>query len=107
MVPTKTGERRDIVNAATPTLARLEVHVTTLRAGEAPHPAHVHADEEIVVVKEGHLEARIGERVENVGPGSMIFFASGEPHGVSNAGKTPVTYFIIRILADGTTGTTK
>lgn len=107
MIPTKTGERRDILNAPTPTLARLESHVTTLKPGEAPHPAHTHADEEIVIVKEGHLAARIGERVERVGPGSMIFFATNEPHGVSNAGETPVTYYIIRILAHGTTVTTK
>ncbi len=107
VIPTKTGERRDILNAPTPTLAQLESHVTTLQPGEAPHPAHTHPDEEIVIVKEGHLAATIGDRVEKVGPGSMIFFAANEPHGVSNAGETPVTYFVIRILAHGTTGTTR
>lgn len=97
-IPTKTGERRDIVNAPTATLSRFESHVTTLRANEAPHPSHSHPDEEIVIVKEGTLEVTIDGRVEKVGPGSTIFFASNEPHGVKNGGDTPVTYFIIRIL---------
>jgi len=100
-VPTKSGERRDILDSPTPTLARLESHVTTLRPGEAPHASHAHPDEEIVIVKEGGLEVTIGDRVEHVGPGSMIFFASNEPHGVRNAGETPATYYIIRILARG------
>jgi mannose-6-phosphate isomerase-like protein (cupin superfamily) len=98
VVPTKTGERRDIVSAPTATLARFETHLTTLRAGEAPHPSHSHPDEEIVIVKEGTLEVAIDGRAEKVGPGSLIFFASNESHGVRNGGDTPVTYYIIRIL---------
>ena len=51
--PTKTGERRAVFDAPTPTLANLECHITTLNPGESPHLPHRHADEELMIVKEG------------------------------------------------------
>jgi hypothetical protein len=34
--PTKTGQRRDVFDAPTPTLDKFHCHVTTLNAGETP-----------------------------------------------------------------------
>ncbi|HEU4387491.1 MAG TPA: cupin domain-containing protein, partial [Blastocatellia bacterium] len=36
--PTKVGERRDLFQSPTATLDELESHVTTINAGESPHP---------------------------------------------------------------------
>src|SRR5215831_20007097 len=54
--PTKTGQRRDVFDAPTPTLDKFHCHVTTLNPGENTGPLHRHPQEEIVIVKEGTLE---------------------------------------------------
>src|SRR5689334_4417761 len=35
--PNATGAVRSVVDSATPTLAKLEIHVTSLAAGQSPH----------------------------------------------------------------------
>ena len=37
---TKSGERRSVFDAPTPTLSNLECHITTLNPGESPHAPH-------------------------------------------------------------------
>lgn len=95
---TATGERRQIVNAPTATYANFESHVTTLEPGIAAHAPHRHADEEIVVIKDGTLEVTINGKTETAGPGSMLFFAANDLHGMKNAGTTRATYYVIRIV---------
>ncbi len=99
---TKTGERRDVVNSPTNTLASFECHVTTLKPGEAPHAAHHHPDEEIVLVKEGTLEINLSAGRTTAGPGSIILAGSNDEHGWRNAGGTTATYYVMRIITDAT-----
>src|SRR5579862_4500808 len=51
------GLGKPIFRAPTATLDELEMHVTHLPAGQAPHPPHQHPQEEVVIIKEGTLEA--------------------------------------------------
>src|SRR5579871_4366551 len=74
--PTETGAVRSFFKVRTPTLEQLEVHVTTLNPGKAPHPPHRHPNEEMLIIREGTLEALINGEWKRVGPGSVIFFAS-------------------------------
>ena len=94
--PTKVGERRDLFQSPTATLDELESHVTTINAGEAPHPPHQHPDEEMIIIKEGTVDVLANGQTKTVGAGSVLFFASNQMHGVRNSGKTPATYFVIR-----------
>ena len=96
-VPTKTGERRAVFDAPTPALANFECHITTLNPGEASHPPHLHADEEVMIIKEGTLEALQGDKTNIVTTGGIIFEASNELHGVRNTGTNRATYFVFRI----------
>ena len=100
--PTKTGARREILNSPTVTCVSLEAHATTLNPGEAPHPAHHHPDEELVVVKEGLMEATINGVSQQAGPGSIFFYASNDEHGMKNAGPTAATYYVFRIVTEAT-----
>jgi quercetin dioxygenase-like cupin family protein len=100
--PTKTGLRRNITDLPTLTLANFECHVTTLNAGEAPHAAHRHPDEEIILVKEGRLEVTLNGRTETVGPGAILFFSSNDEHGVKNAGTTAASYYVMRLKTEAT-----
>lgn len=100
--PTKVGARRDFFQAPTATLDELECHVTTLNPGEIPHPPHKHADEELVIVKDGTLEVQqANDQPRSVGPGSVIFQASNQMHGMRNVGKTVATYYVIRWKSPG------
>src|SRR5438034_11064188 len=78
--PTKVGTRRDFFQAPTATLDELECHVTSLNPGEVPHPPHKHPDEELVIIKEGTIQAEQNGQMKTVGPGSILFQASNQMH---------------------------
>ena len=93
--PNRTGEVRRVVRAPTATLDELEIHITTLRPGEESHPPHQHLNEEILIVKEGTVEALVDGQLKRGGPGSLIFQASNKLHNIKNVGTTPATYHVI------------
>jgi XRE family transcriptional regulator, regulator of sulfur utilization len=95
--PTRTGSRRECFDAHTATLERLECHVTTLNPGEAPHAAHQHPEEEVIIVKEGVLEAMQNGQTNRVEAGGIIFQASNEPHGLRNPGTNQAAYYVVKI----------
>jgi quercetin dioxygenase-like cupin family protein len=96
--PTPVGQFRAIVDSPTATFANFECHVTTLKPGVASHEPHSHSDEEMVIVREGTLEAVINGRAHRASAGSLIFIASNDHHGLRNPGDTPVTYHVMRIV---------
>lgn len=93
---TKTGERRGVFDSPTATLERLEMHITTLNPGEAPHAPHQHPEEELMIVKEGTLEALQNDKTNRVETGGIIFEASGELHGLRNIGTNRATYYVLK-----------
>jgi quercetin dioxygenase-like cupin family protein len=99
---TNVGEVRDFFRSRTATLDELEVHVTTLRPGERSHEPHQHRSEEVVIVKEGTLEAFANGETKVVGPGSVLFLASNQLHAVRNVGTTNVTYHVMSWNSPGT-----
>jgi len=100
--PTPVGERRDVVRRPTITLDELEMHVTTLKPGVASHAPHTHPNEELIIIKEGTLQAHVNGKEIVVGPGSILFFASMQPHGVKNIGDTQATYHVINWVSPST-----
>src|SRR6266436_5244286 len=57
--PNATGEVRTVVRAPTVTLEELEIHITTLKPGLASHAPHQHPNEEMLIVREGTVEALV------------------------------------------------
>ncbi len=96
--PTKVGERRVVFDASTPALADLVCHITTLNPGEMPHPPHHHPDEEIMIIKQGTLEAMQNGHTNIVQAGGIIFEASNEWHGLKNIGTNQAIYYVFKIL---------
>lgn len=94
--PTATGARREVMRAPTPTLDELEMHITTLDAGQVSHPPHRHPEEELLIVKEGIVETLQNGKASRLGPGSIIFHSSNDLHNIRNAGTTPATYHVIQ-----------
>jgi quercetin dioxygenase-like cupin family protein len=103
---TDVGELRAVVRQPTRTLDELEMHITTLNPHTASHKPHTHPNEEMVILKEGTLQAHVNGKEIVVGPGSVLFFASMQPHAVQNIGDTPATYFVIN-WASAAAGTKK
>jgi quercetin dioxygenase-like cupin family protein len=103
---TDVGERREVVRQPTRTLDELEIHVTTLNAHTASHPPHTHPNEEMVILKEGTLQAHVNGKEIIVPAGGVLFFASMQPHAVQNVGDTPATYYVINWASPGS-GTKK
>jgi quercetin dioxygenase-like cupin family protein len=95
---TATGERREIVEGRTPTLAQFRSHITTLNPGTPWSNLDKHTDEEIVIVKEGTLEYEINGHLQKAGPGAVILLVAGEVHRSRNAGTTPVTYIVFHAV---------
>src|SRR5215471_10612380 len=100
--PTGTsGMSRSVLRGPTATLDELEIHVTALPAGKTTHAPHTHANEEIIVVREGTLDAFQNGRTTRVGPGSLLFMGSNEPHNVTNVGATTAVYHVINWASPG------
>jgi len=51
-------------------------------------------------IREGIIEATISGQATRLGPGSVVFVASNEEHGIRNAGPTPAQYFVIALGKD-------
>src|SRR5438552_644292 len=51
------GFGKPIFRSPTAPLDELEMHVTHLPPGKEPHPPHQHPEEELVIIREGTLEA--------------------------------------------------
>jgi len=103
---TAVGSTRSFFRAPTATLDELELHVTTLNPGQSSHPPHQHPNEELVIIKEGTIEALVQGEWKRVGEGSVIFNASNQLHGLRNVGTTPATYHVIN-WKSSQTGNTK
>jgi uncharacterized cupin superfamily protein len=94
---TKAGQYRKVFDSRTATMDDLEVHITTLNPGESPHPAHRHPEEEMMLIKEGTLEAVFnGTQTNRVAAGGVIFAASNELHSIRNIGTNRATYFVVK-----------
>lgn len=87
---------RPILEGSTTHLEYYEIHATTIPPRAEPHPPHEHLDEELLIVKEGHLEVTIGDQVQVLGPKSIALIQSHEMHGFRNAGDYPATYYVLR-----------
>jgi len=98
---TQTGASRDFFKAPTATLDQLECHVTTVKPGQASHAAHSHPEEELIIVKEGTIESTQNGETKRVGPGSIIFEASNQLHGLRNVGTTPASYYVVKWFSPG------
>ena len=92
---TETGSVRSVCKSRTATLDELEIHVTTLEPGKSPHPPHRHPNEELVIIRQGTVEAFENGEWKRLGPGSVIFSASNQLHGLRNVGSEPAVYHVV------------
>jgi quercetin dioxygenase-like cupin family protein len=100
--PTEVGSVRSFFKTRTATLDELEIHVTTLLPGKASHPPHRHPNEELIIVMQGMVETLSNGEWKRVGPGSVIFNASNQLHGLRNVGAGEAVYHVINWKSSAT-----
>ena len=54
-----------------------------------------------MIVKEGTVESLVNGELKRVGPGSIIFQAANQMHGLRNVGDGPATYHVIKWNSPG------
>ena len=91
------SDGKSVFNGLTHTNYPIEMHVTELEPGKAPHPPHHHPNEEVLMLHEGTLDVMIAGQHFSAGPGSVVYVASGEEHGWKNAGDTRAKYWVIAL----------
>lgn len=90
-----TGSSRKFFEGPTADLEMLECHASTLNPGATNHVILKRPNDEVIIVKEGTIEAFVNDRWVRVGPGSVIFNAANVPQAMRNAGTGPATYHVI------------
>lgn len=93
----KKGNSRAVFDGLTHTGYHIDLHETELAPGMAPHAPHRHAHEEIIMIREGTVEATIEGKSTTVGPGGVIYAGSNDLHGMKNVGTTNAQYFVIAL----------
>ena len=91
---------RAVMEGATHSGVPIELHITELAPGQAPHPPHHHVHEEMILILEGTVEVTILDHQATLGPGSAAFVASNEQHGWRNVGNSAARYFVLALGTD-------
>ncbi len=89
------GSSRQFFAGPTSTLEVLECHASTLNPGATNHVILERPNDEVIIVKEGNIEAYVGDKWVRVGPGSVIFNAANTPQSMRNIGDIPATYHVV------------
>ena len=92
-----TWTKRSIIEGSTTSLSWFEVTAITLEPGKASPSSSASYDvEELLIVKDGQLNITIDGVTKKLGAGSVAFAMPGMVHGVTNAGKTNATYYLLK-----------
>ena len=89
------GSGRKFFEGSTATLDMLECHASTLNPGATNHAILERPNDEVIIIKEGTVEAYVKDKWVRLGPGSVIFNAANTPQSMRNVGDGPATYHVI------------
>jgi mannose-6-phosphate isomerase-like protein (cupin superfamily) len=91
------NKSRAVFDGATHSGFPVELHMTSLAAGQMPHPPHRHPNEEVMMVRSGVLDATYGGRTSRLTAGSVVYMASMVEHGLKNPGPEVAEYFVMAL----------
>jgi mannose-6-phosphate isomerase-like protein (cupin superfamily) len=73
----------------------------TLKPGQAPHPPHQHADEELMILAEGSGTWHLEGKDSAARAGDVAYAAPFGMHGLRNTGTAPLSYYVIKWTGKG------
>ncbi len=80
---------RGLFEGPTGHLRKLHCHSSRLEPGGG-YPDHIDRHDAVIVMLEGECET-LGQRI---GPGGIVLFIAGEPHGIRNPGNETARYLV-------------
>jgi quercetin dioxygenase-like cupin family protein len=92
-----TSKQRAVFKGLTHSGFPIEMHITELQPGQAPHAPHHHVHEEMMLVQRGVLDCMVNGKTTRLTAGSVFYIYSNEEHGIKNAGTEPVQYFVVAL----------
>ena len=95
--PNGANEGRSVLDGKTHTGYPVELHITDLGPGMAPHAPHHHTHEEILMLRSGQLDVTIQGVTTRASAGSVVYVNSNEEHGWKNPGPARAQYFVIAL----------
>jgi quercetin dioxygenase-like cupin family protein len=101
VVQQKSGwETRPVLSGKIADGEALDIHHSTLPAGQMPHPPHQHKHAELMVLLEGRIDFYNNSVIEHMVSGDIVFAAPNQLHGWKNVGDQPARYYVIAIGTD-------
>ena len=91
------NQSRDVFNGKNHAGFPVDIHITELGPGMAPHAPHHHVHEEVVMLQTGQLDVTIEGTVTRVTAGSVVYVNSIEEHGWKNPGPSRAQYFVMAL----------
>ena len=88
-------------NGPTDQLTTMCTGMCVLEPGASPHPPHQHPEEEHLIIAVGTGEMVVDGVTTAVGPGAIMYTAANVPHGITNTGDTPMTFYWSKWIAKG------
>lgn len=74
----------------------LSIHTTTLLPNQKNHAPQASTNaEELIIIKEGQVEATVENETKTLGPGGLILLISGDKQSIKNSSNIPATYYVI------------
>lgn len=99
---------RQVLKGKTLALSDLEIKAYTLSPGKGLRSPDRHAASDVlVIIKEGELAVKTGNKERKLGAGSIAFFMAGDEYTLSNAGTNPATYYQLDYTGRGARQTGK
>jgi mannose-6-phosphate isomerase-like protein (cupin superfamily) len=75
--------------------------VAVIKPGQQIHPPHQHADEEYLMVVAGQGTWTLKDQTMPANAGDMLYAAPWDVHGITNTGKTPLTFVVWKWTGKG------
>ena len=79
----------------------LVVLAVTLKPGQAPHPAHQHAEEELLILAAGAGVWQLDGKELPAKAGDVVYAAPWTMHGIRNTGDEPLLYYMVKWSGKG------
>ncbi len=97
-LPTKKDSLRQsfkIAEGTTTEFEYFEMHATTQEKGAVPRPPHTQENiEEVIIIKEGLMKCKIGDKQAILGKGGVLLIPPHEAQEFENIGNGPLTYYV-------------
>jgi quercetin dioxygenase-like cupin family protein len=81
----------------------MSCHISVLSPGHCPHPPHIHAEEELLVVLDGEVEIELADdpgrsnsRRHRMTPGMFSYYPATQHHTIHNVGRRAANYLMFK-----------